>query len=104
MILCPHICFFFILQNQLESDSSETLVDRQKISYQLPQFIILPNIFSYPPSTESNVNERDWSNFVQENFILDSFSVDWNSLINNHNKDVDHSFNNFFKEKPCYFR
>ena len=31
-----------------------------------------------------------------ENFILDYFSVDWNSLINN-DKDVNLSFNNFFK-------
>ena len=33
---------------------------------------------------------------MQENFILDYFSVDWNSLINN-DKDVNLSFNNFLK-------
>ena len=52
--------------------------------------------FSNPPSNKSNIYERDWFNFVQENFILDYFSVDWNSLINN-DKDVNLSFNNFFK-------
>ena len=62
----------------------------------LPQFIILPNIFSNPPSNKKNIHERDWSNLVQENFILDYFSVDWNSLINN-DKDVNLSFNIFLK-------
>ena len=33
---------------------------------------------------------------MQENFILDYFSVDWNSLINN-DKDVNLSFNNLLK-------
>ena len=33
---------------------------------------------------------------MQENFILDYFSVDWDSLINN-DKDVNLSFNNFLK-------
>ena len=66
------------------------------ISDHLPQFTILPNIFSNPPSNKSNIYERDWSNFVQENFIQDYFSVGWNSLINN-DKDVNLSFNNFLK-------
>ena len=93
------------------SDSNKTLIDifsntlieniisgnlTATLSDHLPQFIILPNIFSNPPSNKSNIYERDWSNFVQENFILDYFSVDWNSLINN-DKDVNLSFNNFFK-------
>ena len=62
------------------------------ISALLPQFII----FSNPPSNKSNIYERDWCNFVHENFILDYFSVDWNSLIND-DKDVNLSFNNFLK-------
>ena len=67
----------------------------------LPQFIILPKIFSNPPSNKSNIYERDWSNFVQENFILDYFFVDWNSLINN-DKDVNLSFNNFLRESMLF--
>ena len=39
----------------------------------LPQFPIVPNIFSNPPSNKSNIYERDWSNFDQENVILDYF-------------------------------
>ena len=41
------------------------------ISDHLPQFLIYPNIFAYPPSNKSNVFERNWSNFDQENFVLD---------------------------------
>ena len=58
------------------------------ISAHLPQFII----FSNPPSNKSNIYERDWCNFVHENYS----SVDWSSLIND-DKDVNLSFNNFLK-------
>ena len=64
------------------------------VSDHLPQSIIIPNIFSNPPSNKLDIYERDWSHFVQENFILEYFSVDSNSLVNN-DKDVNLSFNNF---------
>ena len=51
------------------------------ISEHLPQFLIVPNIFSNPLSNKSNIYERDWSNFDQENFILDYFSIDWNETL-----------------------
>ena len=107
--LSSHLFLPHITQPTIIRDSSKTLIDnifsntlientisRNLISDHLPQFIILPNIFSNLPSNKSNIYERDWSNFVQENFILDYFSVDWNSLINN-DKDVNLSFNNFLK-------
>ena len=110
--LSSHLFFPHITQPTRKRDTSKTLIDNifsntlienaisgnltATISDHLPQFIILPNVFSNPPSNKSNIYERDWSNFVQENFILDYFSVDWNSLINN-DKDVNISFNNFFK-------
>ena len=64
------------------------------ISDHLTLRIILPNIFSNPSSNKSNIYGRVWSNFVQENVLLDYFSVKWNSLINN-DKDLNLSFNNF---------
>ena len=79
-----------LIENTISGNLTATIYDH------LSQFIILPNIFSNPPSNKSNIYERDWSNFLQENYILDYFFVDWNSLINN-NKDVNLSFNNFFK-------
>ena len=47
------------------------------ISDHLPQFAIIPNMFGNILANKSNIYERDWSKFVQENFILDYFSVDW---------------------------
>ena len=106
LTLYSHICFFIILHNQLElihNILSSTLIENTisgnltaAIFDHLPEFIILPNIFSNPPSNKSNIYERDWSNFVQENLILEYFSVDWNSLINNDN-DVNLSFKIFLK-------
>ena len=52
-----------LIENTISSNLTATISDH------LPQFIILLNIFSNPLS-------RDWSNFVQDNFILDYFSVD----------------------------
>ena len=85
------------------------------ISDHLPQFLIVPNIFSNPPSNKSNIYERDWSNFDQENFILDYFSIDWNETLKIEEQNIDYSteiflnkinelFNNFasFKKFSKY--
>ena len=42
----------------------------------LPQFSIIPNMFGNIVGNKSNIYERGWSKFDQENFILDYFSVD----------------------------
>ena len=84
-----------LIENTISGNSAATISDH------LPQFIILPNIFSNPPSNKTNIYERGWFNFVQENFILDYFSVDWNSLINN-DKDVNFYFNNFLRESTLF--
>ena len=65
------------------------------ISDHLPQFLVSPNTFANPPSNKSNVFERDWSKFDQENFILDYFDTDWSNLLNLNEKNVDLSTNNF---------
>ena len=39
--------------------------------------MIVPTVFSNPPLNKANIFERDGSNFDQENFILDYFSIDW---------------------------
>ena len=38
-------------------------------------------MFGNIPGHKSNIYERDWSKFDQENFILDYFSVDWEDLL-----------------------
>ena len=111
-LLSSHLFLPHITKTTRIRDCSKTLIDNifsntlientvsvnltATISDHLPQFIILPNIFSNPPSNKSKTYERDWSNFVQENFILDYFSADWNFIINN-DKDINLSFNNIFK-------
>ena len=64
----------------------------------LPQFLIVPSIFSNPPSNKSNIFERDWSNFDQENFILDHFPTSWNETLKIKEQNIDYSTENFFKK------
>ena len=112
-LLCSHLFLPHITQPTRIRDSSKTLIDNifshqwientksgnltATLSDHLPQFVMLPNIFSNPLSNKSNIYERNWSNFFQENFILDYFTVGRNSLINN-DKDVNLSFNIFLRE------
>ena len=51
------------------------------ISDHLPQFAIVPNMFGNTLGNKSNIHERDWYKFDQENFILDYFSVGWEDLL-----------------------
>ena len=51
------------------------------ISDHLPQFSIIPNMFGNISRNKSNIYERNWFKFDQENFILDYFSVDWEDLL-----------------------
>ena len=61
------------------------------ISDNLPQFPIIPNIFGNITGNTSNIYERDWFKFDQENFILDYFSVDWEDLLKTHELNADNS-------------
>ena len=49
-----------------------------------------------PP--KSNIYERDWNNFDQENFILDYLAVDWTDIIKSEKKNIDFSFECFLKK------
>ena len=109
--LSSHMLLLHIVQPKGIRNNSKTLIDNiysnvitlnnisgnlsAAISDHLPQFLITPDIFSNPPSTKSNMFERDWSKFDQENFILDYLSVDWDNLITSNNGNVDQSFISF---------
>ena len=56
-----------------------------------PQFLIAREIFRNSPSNKSNYFEHNWSNFNEENFILDYFSVNWKNIITLQKNDVNHS-------------
>ena len=53
--------------------------------------MIVPNVFTNPPSNRSNIYERDWSNFDQVNFVLEYFSVDWDDILKTNEKNIDYS-------------
>ena len=65
------------------------------ISDHLPQFDIIPNMFGNISGNKSNIYERDWSKFDQENFILDYFSVDWEDLLKIDELNADKSIKKF---------
>ena len=48
-------------------------------------------MFGNIPGNKSNIHERDWSKFDQENFILDYFSVDWEDLLKINELNADNS-------------
>ena len=48
-------------------------------------------MFGNIPGNKSNIYERDWSKFDQENFILDYFSVDWEDLLKINELNADNS-------------
>ena len=48
-------------------------------------------MFGNTTSNKSNIYERDWSKFDQENFILDYFSVDWEDLLKINELNADNS-------------
>ena len=61
------------------------------ISYHLAQFSIIPNMFGNIPGNKSNIYERHWSKFDQENFIKDYFSVGWEDLLKTDEMNADKS-------------
>ena len=64
------------------------------ISDHLPQFLIMPSIFSDPSSSRSIVYERSRSNFNKEEFILNYFEKYWDLILNVEKCNVYHSFEN----------
>ena len=61
------------------------------ISDHLPQFSIIPEIFS----NFSKIFERNWSSFDQHNFILEFLSIDWEQNLKLDEKDMNESFQLF---------
>ena len=48
-------------------------------------------MFGNISGNKSNIYERDWSKFDQENFILHYFSVDWEDLLKTDELNADNS-------------
>ena len=89
-IICHSNTLIDIFSNVIDPDiiSGNLTVT---ISDHLPQFTIIPNMFGNILGNKSNIYERDWSKFGQENFILDYFFVDWEDLLKTDYLNADNS-------------
>ena len=84
----PLLTIFSVMSSQKTISGSTTAT----ISANLPQFL------TDPPNNKSNVFERDWWNFDQENFVLDYFDTDWPNILKLNSmkkKNVNLAANNF---------
>ena len=104
----------YILQPTRITDHSKTLIDNifsniisqdfisgnltATISDHLPQFLIAPNVFSNPSSNKSNIYERDWSSFNQDNFTSDYNSVNWTDLLKLEQENVNFSLESYLNK------
>ena len=104
----------YILQPAQQTSNSKTLIDNissniilpeaisgnltSTISDYLLQLMIIPNVFCNPASNKAYIFERDWSNFDQENFILDYFSINWNVALKLDEQNVDYSTESFLNK------
>ena len=61
------------------------------ISDHLLQFAIIPNMFGNILGNKSNIDEKGWSKFDQESFILDYCSADWEDLLKIDELNADNS-------------
>ena len=112
--LTPNSFLPHILQPARITSHSETLIDNiftnvilpdslsgnltATISDHLLQLLIVPNIFSNLSSNKSKIYKRDWSNFDQESFIQDYFSINWNEILKSEEQDIDYSTDIFLNK------
>ena len=60
------------------------------ISDHLPQFLFAPNVLSKASCQKSNIYERDWSKFIQKDFVLDYFDRTWSDVLQFGQQDVNY--------------
>ena len=58
------------------------------ISGHVRQFLFAPNVFSKNSCQKFNIYERDWSKFIQTDFLLDYFEKDWSGVLQLDQQDV----------------
>ena len=112
--LSSHNFLPHILQPSRVTTDSKTLIDNifsnmavpniisgnltASISDHLPQFLVAPKIFFNASYPKSNIYERDWSRFDQENFVLDYFSVEWDNVLISPNTNTEKSYKTFLEK------
>ena len=101
----------YILQPTRLTSHSKTLIDNifsNVISYEVisgnitatisdhpPQSLFVPNVFSNPSCQKSDIYEKNWSKFVQQNFVIDYFDKDWSDLLQLDQQDLNLSISSF---------
>ena len=61
------------------------------ISDHLPQFATITKMFGNISGNQSNIYQKDWLKYDQENYILIYFSVDWEELLKRDELNTDNS-------------
>ena len=65
------------------------------ISDHLTQFLFAPNVLSKVSCQKSNIYEKDWSKFVQTDFVLDHSDKDWSNVLQLDQRDVNLSIESY---------
>ena len=113
--LSSHVFLPHIIQPTRVTSNSKTLIDKiisipdsvsgsltATVSDHLPQVVVVSKHFSNPPlGSKSDIYERVWDNFDQENFILDYLARDFSSVIKKEQAGVNLSFQSFLI-KPSF--
>ena len=68
---------------------------RASISDHVPQFLVALNIVFNASYPKSNNYGKNWPKFDQENFVLDYFSVEWDSFLLTSNTNTEKSYKTF---------
>ena len=68
----------------------------------LPQSLVACDIFFNTSYPKSNISERDWSRFDQENFVLDYFSVEWDNILISPNTNTENPIKLSLKSLSLY--
>ena len=58
-------------------------------------------MFGNTTSIKSNIYERDWNKFDQENLILDYSSIDWEDFLKIDDLNVDNSLRTYLEKVFC---
>ena len=88
------------LIDNIFTDSSNFQISSGNLTYHisdhLPQFSIFKNM-NINSNLKHNKFKRNWSSFDQEKFILDFFEINLKDKLNLNERNIDLSFDNFYK-------
>ena len=87
-----------LIDNILSNIISNEVISSNRtatISDHLPQFSFAPNVLSKTSGQKSNIYERDWSKFIQADFVLDYFDKDCSDVLQLDQQDVNLSIESF---------